>query len=110
MNRDRRLNHIYLAGIVVFGDELDESLAGSREYKAPCQIESVNLDPVEQLDWIKHLRVVTPTEGACPVCLLDDGIDHDHPLLKEVVIHEHVLTYLRAWGTSDRRQGHGTNM
>lgn len=66
---------------------------------------------MEQQQWVENLaaRVAPPNDGAPYVCLLDSGLNHEHPLLQPVTDAADVHTYRPAWGTDDRHN-HGTPM
>jgi len=65
----------------------------------------------DQRAWIEQtLENLTPPPNDAPsVCILDTGINHEHPLLQPVSDVTEMHTYYRDWGTDDRN-GHGTNM
>ena len=65
----------------------------------------------EQSEWAIDLlgRLSIPPEGAPWVCLLDTGVNEQHPLLKPVADTADMHVCDPAWGTEDR-QGHGTPM
>ena len=65
----------------------------------------------EQTEWAIDLlgRLSIPPEGAPWVCLLDTGVNEQHPLLKPVADTADMHVCDPAWGTEDR-QGHGTSM
>jgi hypothetical protein len=66
----------------------------------------------EQQDWINDAleRILPPPEGAPAVCLLDTGLNEQHPLLQLVADPTDMHSYdAPNWGTDDR-YGHGTPM
>lgn len=69
------------------------------------------LGHAEQQDWINNAlqRTTPPPEQSPRVCLLDTGINEQHPLLQPVTNPNDIHTYNPAWGTDDR-EGHGTPM
>jgi len=69
------------------------------------------LDRAEQQDWITNAikRITPPPKQSPRVCLLDTGINEQHPLLQPVTHSNDTHTYNPAWGTDDR-EGHGTPM
>lgn len=99
---DRVLNFPDRTVVLGFGsnhamEQVINLLGHILELRKPSLVKDfVALDPVDQLDWVRQLKVRPPEANACPVCLLDDGIDHEHPLLKDVVVPDRVLTYLPA--------------
>ncbi|MDB5294353.1 MAG: hypothetical protein JWO31_336 [Phycisphaerales bacterium] len=54
-------------------------------------------------------RVVPPDEGAPAVCLLDTGVNRQHPLLRMAIDPEDVLAADPEWAATDQ-DGHGTGM
>ena len=50
-----------------------------------------------------------PLRGSPAVCLLDTGVNREHPLLKESLSEKEMGTYEIGWGVSDN-SGHGTAM
>src|SRR5690606_33323981 len=46
------------------------------------------------------------------ICLLDTGVNHQHPLLKPFLPDSHLYSYSNAWGTNDSNPngGHGTGV
>ena len=70
------------------------------------------LDRQEQQVWIDDVRNRTtpPSPDAPAVCLLDTGLNNQHPLLQLVANTADMHSYdLANWGTDDR-YGHGTLM
>lgn len=69
------------------------------------------MDRIEQQAWIdkalNHLAL--PPDHSPYVCILDTGVNDQHPLLKPVADSGDMHTYNPAWGTDDRF-GHGTPM
>lgn len=67
----------------------------------------------EQLEWLEELlsRTRFPQDGPdVPyVCLLDTGVNREHPLLLPVLESTDMHTCVPAWGSSDS-VGHGTQM
>ena len=81
------------------------------ELREPSVVKDfAEMDAVEQYQWIEDLALEGPDEDACSICLLDDGLDHSHPLIQPAVSPGQVLAYHPAWGTLDRDKGHGTMM
>ncbi len=54
-------------------------------------------------------RIEAPPGSAPAVCLLDTGLNGEHPLLKPAVDSEDILAVDPAWTAADE-QGHGTEM
>ncbi len=70
------------------------------------------MDRQEQQDWINHAleRISLPPDDAPAVCLLDTGLNEQHPLLKPVADPADMHSYdATNWGVDDR-YGHGTPM
>lgn len=72
---------------------------------------------VHQAEWVKDLkqRVTQPDENAPTVCILDTGVTHDHPLLKDIIDPSDAMAVNPAWlghddGGGRGNMGHGTEM
>lgn len=65
----------------------------------------------EQADWIDHLleRADLPSNAAPAVCVLDTGVNREHPLLEPALDAPDVHACEPGWGTHDH-DGHGTEM
>ena len=65
----------------------------------------------EQVAWVNNLlgRVTAQDNPTVSVCILDTGVNNQHPLLKRVLSDRDCLTYDPTWGTHDH-DGHGTLM
>jgi len=70
-----------------------------------------SLAPVEQSEWVENLlERTTYTKGNVPyACILDTGVNREHPLLNQAIDAADVHTNNPAWGTQDD-QGHGSEM
>jgi len=70
------------------------------------------LAPREQQEFVEELanRLVPPPAGAPAVCILDTGVNRDHPLLAPALAAADVQTVNVAWGTADDQRQHGTEM
>lgn len=71
------------------------------------------MEQEEQAEWVgdlcRHLRPPSPLANA--VCLLDSGINHEHPLLAPLVPPDGLQAYKPSWTTADDLQRpHGTMM
>ena len=92
--------------------ELLDCVAELRLAKANPE-EFLDLSPAEQAEWAKDLvdRVTWPDEEAPAVCLLDTGVNREHPVLAPALAAGDVLTCNPNWGSSDSHpHGHGTAM
>lgn len=69
------------------------------------------LTPVEQAEWVEDLRQRTtpPGETAPAVCLIDTGVNRQHPLLAVGLSEADCHAHHPDWGTADH-DGHGTEM
>lgn len=86
------------------------SIAELRAAKEPASF-FTGLDKAEQQDWISNAvtRITPPPKQSPRICLLDTGINEQHPLLKLVANPDNIHTYNPSWGVDDR-SGHGTPM
>ncbi len=65
----------------------------------------------EQGDWVDDAanRLIAPQDDAPAVCLLDTGVNNEHPLLIIGLTADDMTSYNPAWGIADH-DGHGTEM
>lgn len=65
----------------------------------------------EQAEWVREIveRIIQPHKSAPAVCLLDTGVNNDHPLLIIGLNAKDMLAYNPDWGITDH-YGHGTEM
>jgi subtilase family protein len=72
----------------------------------------VELAPRDQRELVDELvsRTVPPAENAPSVCILDSGVNRDHPLLSSALTVEDTQAVNPEWGTADDRSQHGTEM
>ena len=72
-----------------------------------------SLLPEEQPDWCEELlgrsEYSTNDENTPHICLLDTGVNNQHPLLSPALANTDLHTVEPAWGLNDQ-QGHGTLM
>lgn len=70
------------------------------------------LAPREQREFIDELvrRLAPPDAEAPAVCILDTGVNRDHPLLAPALSPGDALTINPDWGSADDRRQHGTQM
>src|SRR5206468_3395553 len=70
------------------------------------------LAPHEQREMVDDLvaRLVPPPAAAPSVCILDSGVNRDHPLLAPALAVADTQTINQAWGTADDQWQHGTEM
>jgi Subtilase family len=71
----------------------------------------MGLDANEQADWVQDLLArIRRADGNLPaVCILDTGVNNGHPLLRDSLADEDLLTCNPAWGFYDHDH-HGTEM
>lgn len=71
----------------------------------------LNLDKEYEQEWIDDVakRIQSPSKDAPAICLLDTGVNYEHPLLKEAMNPKEMDAYERDWLITDHR-GHGTGM
>ena len=69
------------------------------------------MDRAQQQEWIDDAleHLTPPSEDAPRICILDTGVNEQHPLLQSATDTADMHTYNPAWGTDDR-YGHGTPM
>ncbi|MFN7930073.1 MAG: S8 family peptidase [Blastocatellia bacterium] len=73
----------------------------------------INLNDSEEREWVEEAnnRIIPPPTDAPAVCLLDTGVNWEHPLLQHGLRLADMDAYKKAWGVSDHHpQGHGTGM
>lgn len=86
------------------------------DLRPPCLTSAFfsRMSQVEQAEWVDDLmkRTTLPDAGANAVCLLDTGVNFEHPLLAGVLAPEDAHTYDPSWGSTDTHHphGHGTQM
>ena len=68
-----------------------------------------HMNRIDQQEWINNTvdQLIAPPNHAPRVCVLDTGLNEEHPLLSPATKETH--SYLPVWGTDDR-VGHGTSM
>ncbi len=71
----------------------------------------MGLNSREQAEWVEDLLArIERSDGDLPaVCVLDTGVNNGHPLLRDSLADEDLLTCDPAWGSSDHLH-HGTEM
>jgi hypothetical protein len=71
----------------------------------------MQLPAIEQADWVNDLiqRTHPPGQAAPAVCLLDTGVNRQHPLLAIALAENDCHSHHPAWGAADHH-GHGTEM
>lgn len=72
-----------------------------------------NVDFAEKQEWLNDLLDRTDhqlNDESVLVCLLDSGVNNQHPLLMPFLPNERLFTYKPSWGTNDTYPdgGHGT--
>jgi hypothetical protein len=70
------------------------------------------LPPREQRAFVEDLagRLVPPPADAPAVCILDSGVNREHPLLAPALSERDAQTINPDWGTADDERQHGTGM
>ena len=81
---------------------------------APCPVVAgfiVDEDMHQQEDWANMITndFTAPDESDVYLCILDSGVNHQHPLLQRVITSDDCLAAVDNWGIEDRRN-HGTLM
>ena len=71
----------------------------------------MHMPPPEQTAWINDAlaRISRDEAVNTAVCILDTGINRNHPLLDASLAQQDMNTYNPSWGTADHH-GHGTEM
>jgi hypothetical protein len=69
------------------------------------------MPPREQLNWIRSAleRLRGPERQSPAICILDTGVNNEHPLLRPALNPEDMHSYEPVWNVADRH-GHGTEM
>jgi hypothetical protein len=70
-----------------------------------------SLTPSEQFDWVDEAlkRIEGPYSDDFAVCILDTGINNEHPLIRPALQLSDMHTYEPSWGITDH-DNHGTEM
>ncbi len=70
-----------------------------------------SMTPSEQFDWVDDAlkRIDGPYSDDFAVCILDTGINNEHPLLRPALPPSDMHTYEPSWGVTDHHD-HGTEM
>lgn len=81
----------------------------------PCSLGLTDLPGPEQSEWIHDAidRIQWPAKEAPAVCLLDTGVNREHPLLEKLLSEEDLDTIIPQIGSADHpnpRDAHGTPM
>jgi len=81
----------------------------------PCRLDLTDLTGPEQFEWIDEAlsRINWPDLDAPAVCLLDTGVNREHPLIKELLNQNDLETIIPEIGATDHpnpRDAHGTPM
>ena len=74
-----------------------------------------NVDFLQQQEWLQDLQARTDVHidgNSTVICLLDSGVNNQHPLVQKFLPDDRLHTYRQGWGTNDTwpRGGHGTGM
>lgn len=73
----------------------------------------IAMDNKEQAEWVEDLlgRIQVVREESVSICILDNGVNNGHPLLKPIMADIDCQSVDPSWGTHDHHQyGHGTLM
>ncbi len=92
--------------------ELLNCLTELRSPQVPARF-FVALDQSGQAKWVEEARqrLSSPSPAANAVCLLDSGVNHQHPLLQPVVPTDGLHSFNPAWNTADDlHHPHGSMM
>lgn len=81
----------------------------------PCRVDLSDLPGPEQHEWIEESlsRITFPPINAPAVCLLDTGVNREHPLLGDLLSEADLDTVIPASGSADHpnpSDAHGTSM
>lgn len=81
---------------------------------APCPMVAgfiADENTQQQRDWADMINADFnhPAESDVYLCLLDSGVNQQHPLLQRIIVPEDCLAAIDEWGVDDRRN-HGTLM
>ena len=94
-------------------ESLTEQSDHIAEYKAAKTTADffISQSNYDQADWVKGLqeRVETPEEISSSVCILDTGVNYQHPLLRSVINQDSCSAFDLDWGVEDHNS-HGTLM
>ena len=71
----------------------------------------LNKTPIQQKEWVDNLksRIVKPKLSKTSICILDTGVDRNHPLISDFLNPSNHLSYNKKWNSEDFH-GHGTGM
>lgn len=88
---------------------LNSNIAELRSVSEPNNY-FLNIDLDEEKGWAENLsnRLIV-NEGKAFACILDTGVNYDHPLLSEFISDFDAQSVDASWGTRDNN-GHGTKM
>ncbi len=81
----------------------------------PCRLDLTDLTGPEQVEWIHEAlsRIKLPEIDAPAVCLLDTGVNREHPLIKKILTDTDLDTIMPEIGAADHPNpgdAHGTPM
>ncbi|MEL6115121.1 S8 family peptidase [Photobacterium sp. SP02] len=68
----------------------------------------IELTPCDQYEWVSDLEI-THSDSRVPICIMDTGVNTEHPLLASSSDPTAQITYHPSWSAGDQR-GHGTSM
>ncbi|MNR93504.1 hypothetical protein D3C72_245610 [compost metagenome] len=69
-----------------------------------------NLNEKEQYEWVNDLtsRLSSNPQPKTSICILDSGVNHDHPLLKNYIFGANSTTYDPSWPKYDVKPSYGS--
>ncbi len=96
--------------IQVFVPLLDRIAEFRKAKEVPTEF--LRLSAQDQRAFVDDLagRVVLPDLDAPSVCLLDFGVQKEHPLLRRLISDDDAQSFDPEWPTVDHNQAHGTEM
>jgi len=92
--------------------ELLNNIAELRKAKTTADF-FIDMSRKDQKDWLNdvlsRLKYKNGSEISPYICILDTGVNGNHPLLQQSITEDDLFTVNEAWGKSDD-VGHGTNI
>ncbi|ENU80166.1 hypothetical protein F975_01920 [Acinetobacter sp. ANC 3789] len=71
----------------------------------------INLNEKEQYEWVNELnsRLTSNPHPTTSICILDTGVNHDHPLIEKFIFGSNSVSYDPTWPVYDLKPKYGTN-